>query len=119
VDACSCHVSKKSMKKFVSKLFGSFLSLLKRNCIDVSFWFVEKQMENGQKIVTMEDTSSKLIRNLVHYEKQFFCRKLESYLCENNKKRMKKLCKYFCNVPDLASLGNNANVCVGSKVYSI
>jgi hypothetical protein len=24
-----------------------------------------------------------------------------------------------CNVPDLASLGNTANVCVGSKVYSI
>jgi hypothetical protein len=24
-----------------------------------------------------------------------------------------------CNVPDLASLGNVANVCVGSKVYSI
>jgi hypothetical protein len=25
----------------------------------------------------------------------------------------------MCNVPDLASLGNVANVCVGSKVYSI
>jgi hypothetical protein len=24
-----------------------------------------------------------------------------------------------CNVPDLASLGNTANVCVGSKVYNI
>jgi hypothetical protein len=24
-----------------------------------------------------------------------------------------------CNVPDLASLGNVANVCVGSKVYCI
>jgi hypothetical protein len=24
-----------------------------------------------------------------------------------------------CNVPDLASLGNVANVCVGSKVYNI
>jgi hypothetical protein len=24
-----------------------------------------------------------------------------------------------CNVPDLASLGNIANVCVGSKVYNI
>jgi hypothetical protein len=27
--------------------------------------------------------------------------------------------KYKCNVPDLASLGNAANVCVGSKVYNI
>jgi hypothetical protein len=26
---------------------------------------------------------------------------------------------YKCNVPDLASLGNAANVCVGSKVYNI
>jgi hypothetical protein len=25
----------------------------------------------------------------------------------------------FCNVPDLASLGNTANVCVGSMVYNI
>ena len=25
----------------------------------------------------------------------------------------------YCNVPDLASLGNAANVCVGSKVYNI
>jgi hypothetical protein len=27
--------------------------------------------------------------------------------------------KHVCNVPDLASLGNAANVCVGSKVYNI
>jgi hypothetical protein len=27
--------------------------------------------------------------------------------------------KASCNVPDLASLGNVANVCVGSKVYNI
>ena len=26
---------------------------------------------------------------------------------------------YKCNVPHLASLGNAANVCVGSKVYHI
>jgi hypothetical protein len=26
---------------------------------------------------------------------------------------------FICNVPDLASLGNVANVCVGSKVYNI
>jgi hypothetical protein len=26
---------------------------------------------------------------------------------------------YNCNVPDLASLGNVANVCVRSKVYNI
>jgi hypothetical protein len=25
----------------------------------------------------------------------------------------------LCNVPDLASLGNTTNVCVGSKVYNI
>jgi hypothetical protein len=25
----------------------------------------------------------------------------------------------YCNVPDLASLGNIASVCVGSKVYNI
>jgi hypothetical protein len=29
------------------------------------------------------------------------------------------LLDHGCNVPDLASLGNIANVCVGSKVYSI
>jgi hypothetical protein len=29
------------------------------------------------------------------------------------------LCVVFCNVPDLASLENAANVCVGSMVYNI
>ena len=70
VDVWSCHASKKSTKKFVSKLLGSFLSLLKGNCTDVSFQLVEKQMVNEHKVVTMEETSSQLLRNSVLYEQQ-------------------------------------------------
>jgi hypothetical protein len=32
---------------------------------------------------------------------------------------LRKMLVGLCNVPDLASLGNVANVCVESKVYSI
>lgn len=95
VDVWSCHASKKSMKKFVSKLLGSFLSILKGNCTDVSFQLVEKRMENELKVVTMEKTSSQLLRNSVLYEQQFFCRYLARKICQKIMKSLPSRLNHF------------------------
>lgn len=95
VDVWSCHASKKNMKKFVSKLLGSFLSILKGNCSDVSFQLTETQTENEHKAVTMEETSSQLLRNSVLYEQQFFCRYLARKICQKIRKSFPSMLNHF------------------------
>eukprot|EP01018_Ginkgo_biloba_P014003 Gb_18575 [translate_table: standard] len=82
MDVWSCHASKKSMKKFASKLLGSFLSLLKRTSCNVGLRHAEKHIQNDRKLVTLEDTSLELLRNSVLYEQELFCKYLVPKICQ-------------------------------------
>jgi hypothetical protein len=58
-------------------------------------------------------------RLIVDEEEAFTTQKNKRSSFRKNNKEANSVRVPECNVPDLASLGNTANVCVGSKVYSI
>ncbi|KAH9311465.1 hypothetical protein KI387_026500, partial [Taxus chinensis] len=88
VDIWSDHASKKSRKKFVSKLLGSLLSFQRRVSSDVDFQSTKKQMGKERKMVTIEEISSELLENAVLYEQEFFCRYLAEKICQKIRKSL-------------------------------